>query len=143
MSMCEGNPLSKHLLGDAFALAAAAAQAPWLCGDMCMGLGQVYCSSWVVMQASPIYSWTQKDKMTLSDIKTCDSLPTLYGDTHWDRERGRIEALGDNGEHCIKLGVRREIHSLPLALHHEGPVRFGALLRASCGAPMTDAFMGS
>ena len=52
MSMCEGNPLSAHLVGDAIALAAAAAQAPWLCRDMCTGLGHFCCSSWVVMQAS-------------------------------------------------------------------------------------------
>ena len=50
MSMCEGNLLSAHLIGDAIALAAAAAQAPWLCGDMCSGLGQLCCSSWVILQ---------------------------------------------------------------------------------------------
>lgn len=50
ISMCEGNMLSVHLLGDAIALAAAAAQAPWLCTGMCTTLGQLCCCAWVIMQ---------------------------------------------------------------------------------------------
>lgn len=49
MSMCEGNPLSAHLLGDALALAAAAAQAPCLCNEMCTVLGRSGCAISVVL----------------------------------------------------------------------------------------------
>ncbi|CAL8471194.1 g10736 [Coccomyxa elongata] len=51
MSMCEGNLLSAHLLGDALALTAAAVQAPCLCSEMCTVLGRSGCAICVVLQA--------------------------------------------------------------------------------------------
>ncbi|BDA46593.1 hypothetical protein COCOBI_09-0450 [Coccomyxa sp. Obi] len=51
MSLCEGNLLSAHLLGDALALAAAVAQAPCLCGGMGSLLGRSGCALLVVLQA--------------------------------------------------------------------------------------------
>ena len=50
VSLCEGNILGTHLIGDAIAMAAACAQAPWLCGHLCSALQQAVCISWIFLQ---------------------------------------------------------------------------------------------
>lgn len=56
-SMCEGNLLGTHLLGDAMAFAAALAQAPWLCGAACTFPSQAGCFAWLLAQVSRLVSF--------------------------------------------------------------------------------------
>ena len=50
LSLCEGNPLSMHLIGDAVAVAAAVPQGPWLCDNVCGLKTHASCDGVLILQ---------------------------------------------------------------------------------------------
>ena len=53
LSLCDGNTMGPHIVGDLACVLLAAAQAPWLCGVPCSLWAAAASTAWLAARVSP------------------------------------------------------------------------------------------